>query len=333
MHRERGLVNWIACALDLRPVEGYAQHMPSPPSDTDFSWNPDPATGITTRFVEANGQRFELAECGSGDKLAILLHGFPELNHSWRHQMPMLGVQGWRVWAPNMRGYGASSKPEGLAAYSLSKLTADVAALMDMAKAEQPAREVMLVAHDWGAVVAWHFAIWKLRPLNRLVIMNVPHPKCAEREIRKWRQYRKSWYIFFFQLPRLPEWALLRNNADPIRRIFAGSATNKHRFPPAEMDVYARAAQRPGAMTAMLNYYRALLRLPDRADIGDALVDVPTLVIWGENDLALDIHLLDGMEQWVPNVTVHRLPGISHWVQQDAPDEVNRLLVGWLGTQ
>lgn len=296
-----------------------------------FSWNPAPATGISMRMVEANGQRFELAECGSGDRLAILLHGFPELNHSWRHQMPVLAAQEWRVWAPNMRGYGASSKPDGIAAYGLDQLTADVAALIDLAKAEAPAREVMLVAHDWGAVVAWHFAIRKVRDIDRLVIMNVPHPKCAEREIRHWRQFRKSWYIFFFQLPRLPEWLLLRNDAEPIRHIFAGSATNKQLFPASEMDVYARAAQRPGAMTAMINYYRALLRLPDRNGIGEATVDVPTLVIWGENDLALDIHLLDGMEQWVPQLTVHRLPGISHWVQQDAPDAVNRLLVDWLG--
>jgi pimeloyl-ACP methyl ester carboxylesterase len=297
---------------------------------SEFSWNPDPESGISTRFVEANGQRFELAECGVGEKLAILLHGFPELNYSWRHQMPLLANKGYRVWAPNMRGYGASSKPEGIAAYRIDTLIQDVAALIDLAKAEQPSSEVMLVAHDWGAIVAWMFAIRKLRPVDRLVIMNVPHPKCAEREIRRWRQKKKSWYIFFFQLPRIPEWGLLRNNAEPIRKIFAGSATNKHLFPRDEMDVYARAAQRPGAMKAMVNYYRALLRMPDMRNVGDGMVDMPTLVIWGENDLALDIHLLDGMEQWVPNLTLHRLPGISHWVQQDAPQDVNRLLGDWL---
>jgi pimeloyl-ACP methyl ester carboxylesterase len=298
--------------------------------NSEFSWNPDPASGISTRFVEANGQRFELAECGSGARLAILLHGFPELNFSWRHQMPLLAEKGYRVWAPNMRGYGASSKPEGIAAYRIETLIQDVAALIDIAKAERPTTEVMLVAHDWGAIVAWMFAIRKLRPIDRLVIMNVPHPMCAAREIRKWRQKKKSWYIFFFQIPWLPERGLLRNDAEPIRTIFAGSAANKHLFPRDEMDVYARAAQRPGAITAMLNYYRALLRLPDMRNVGDGVVETPTLVIWGEDDLALDIHLLDGMEQWVPNLTLHRLPGISHWVQQDAPEEVNRLLGAWL---
>lgn len=300
----------------------------SPPDD--FSWSPDPASGISTRFVEANGQRFELAECGNGKKLAILLHGFPELNYSWRHQMPVLAEQGWRVWAPNMRGYGASSKPDGVAAYRIDTLLQDVAALIDLAMAESPADEVMLVAHDWGAIVAWMFAIRQVRPLTRLVIMNVPHPKCAERELRRWRQLRKSWYIFFFQLPYIPERVLLRDDAAPIRRIFAGSAANKQLFPRDEMDIYARAAQRPGAMTAMLNYYRALLRYRDIRNVGDAVVQTETLVIWGEKDLALDIHLLDGIEAWVPKLTLHRLPGISHWVQQDAPDEVNRLLGEWL---
>ncbi len=312
----------------MHPICAEAMANASPLSE--FSWNPDPASGIRTRFVEANGQRFELAECGEGDRLAILLHGFPELNFSWRHQMPMLAAQGYRVWAPNMRGYGASSKPQGVPAYRINTLLEDVAALIDLAKAEALTKEVLLVAHDWGAIVAWMFAIRNVRPIDRLVIMNVPHPKCAEREIRKWRQKKKSWYIFFFQLPWLPEKLLLRNDAEPIRQVFVNSAANKANFPRVDLDIYAAATQRPGAMTAMLNYYRALLRIPDMRDVGDAMVDMPTLVIWGENDLALDIHLLDGMEQWVPDLTLHRLPGISHWVQQDAPEQVNHLLGDWL---
>lgn len=301
-------------------------------SQSQFAWTPDPATGISVRFVGANGQILELAEAGdrASSKLAIMLHGFPELNFSWRHQMPVLANKGWRVWAPNMRGYGASTKPEGIAAYHIDCLIEDVAALIDLARAETPVSEVMLVAHDWGAVIAWMFAIRRARPIDRLVIMNVPHPKCAEREIRKWRQLRKSWYMFFFQLPWLPEKLLLASNARAIRNAFTGSAANKHKFSKADLEVYAAAAQRPGAVRAMLNYYRALFRYRDPAALGIAMVDVPTLVFWGENDVALDIHLLDGMEQWVPRLTLHRLPGISHWVQQDAPEEVNRLLGDWL---
>lgn len=300
----------------------------------DFTWQPDSGSGISARFVEANGLTFELAEAGDGrsPRLAIMLHGFPELNFSWRHQMPELAARGWRVWAPNMRGYGASSKPEGIDAYCMDNLLADVGALIDLALAEAPADEIMLVAHDWGAVVAWSFAIRKIRHIDRLVIMNVPHPKCAEREIRHWRQLRKSWYIFFFQIPWLPEKMLLAADARAVRRAFLDSAAHKEKFPPADLDIYARAAQRPGAISAMINYYRALMRFrgANGSALGDARVETPTLVLWGENDIALDIHLLDGMDEWVPNLTLHRLPGISHWVQQDAPEDVNRLLGQWL---
>ena len=167
---------------------------------TEFSWTPDLDSEITQRFVDANGIRFELAECGTGDRLALCLHGFPELNYSWRFQMPMLAAKGWRVWALNLRGYGASDKPEGVSAYGLDTLTADVAALIDASGA----REVMLIAHDWGAIIAWHFAIKKVRPLIRLVIMNVPHPKVALREIKHWRQFKKSWYMFFFSCLAYP---------------------------------------------------------------------------------------------------------------------------------
>lgn len=291
-----------------------------------FSWTPSPESGIRVRFVEANGQRFELAECGSGDRLALCLHGFPELNFSWRHQMPLLAARGWRVWAPNLRGYGASSKPDGVDSYRIDRLLEDVAALIDLSGA----REVMLVAHDWGAIIAWMFAIRQVRPLERLVIMNVPHPKCAEREIRHWHQLRRSWYIFFFQIPGLPERLLAANGAEAVKKAFLSSAANKERFPADVLQLYADAALRPGALTAMLNYYRALLRSPDMRDVGDGMVHVPTLMIWGEEDVALHIRCTDGTDQWVPALELHRLPGISHWVQQDAPEQVNDILADWL---
>ncbi len=290
------------------------------------SWEPPEDSGIAIRFVEANGLTFEVAEAGKGERLAILLHGFPELHYSWRHQMPMLAEMGYRVWAPNMRGYGASDRPGGIEAYRVNTLVQDVAALIDASGA----KEVTLIAHDWGAIVAWHFAIKRLRPLARLVILNVPHPKCAERELKKWRQLRKSWYIFFFQIPRLPERLLRRNKAAPIGEAFSKSAINKQRFDDKTLAPYRSAALRPGALTAMLNYYRALLRFPDAREVGDGVVDVPTLVLWGEQDIAIDIHVLDGMEAYVANLTLKRFPEASHWVQQDVPDQVNAALKGWL---
>lgn len=291
-----------------------------------ISWQPDPASGILIDWVEANGQTFEVAKAGSGKKLALCLHGFPELNYSWRHQIPLLVEMGYTVWAPNLRGYGGSSKPEGVDSYRLNTLVQDVAALIDASGAE----DVTLIAHDWGAIIAWHFAILKIRPLTRLVIMNVPHPKCAQREIKHWHQLKKSWYIFFFQLPWLPEKMLGRNHAQPVKQAFSKMAVDKSRFPDSELQVYADAASRPGALRSMINYYRALLRTKDGRNFGDGRVDIPTLMVWGEEDSAIDIRCTDGTDEWVRNLELHRLPGVSHWVQQEAPEKVNAILREWL---
>ena len=294
--------------------------------DNLFSWKPAPASGITPQWVGANGQTFEVATAGDGKKLALCLHGFPELHYSWRHQIPLLVDLGYRVWAPNLRGYGGSSKPEGIDSYRLNTLVEDVAALIDASSAE----EVTLIAHDWGAIIAWHFAINKVRPLTRLVIMNVPHPQCARRELKHWHQLKKSWYIFFFQLPRLPEWLLGRNGAERVKRAFSHMAVDKSRFPDEDLQVYADAASRPSALRSMINYYRALLRTPDARQIGDGRVDIPTLMIWGEEDSAIDIRCTEGTKEWVPDLELHRLPGVSHWVQQEAPEKVNAILREWL---
>lgn len=294
--------------------------------DRQASWAPAPGSGISINWIEANGLKFEVAEAGKGDRLALCLHGFPELHYSWRHQMPLLAQLGYRVWAPNMRGYGGTTRPPRKQDYRLETLAADVAALIDASGA----KDVTLLGHDWGAIIAWYFAIRQLRPLSRLVIMNVPHPMCARRELKKWRQLRKSWYMFFFQIPGLPERMLGRDNAAPIARIFRDSAVNKDRFTREEAEPYRAAAARPGALTAMLNYYRALFQTRDALQIGDGMVHVPTLVIWGEQDVAIDIHVLDGMEQYVPELTLRRFPDASHWVQQDIPDEVNAVLREWL---
>jgi len=295
--------------------------------EQNFSWHPDPHSGITVDWVEANGLRFEVAQAGQGDRLALCLHGFPELHYSWRHQMPVLAQMGYRVWAPNMRGYGATSRPQGYKNYRLHILAEDIGALIDASGA----KEITLIAHDWGALVAWHFAIRKVRPLTKLIILNVPHPKCAERESRKWRQLRRSWYIFFFQIPWLPEWLLARKNAQAIGQAFRGSAVNKALFSSDALKPYRDAAQRPGALTAMLNYYRALLKTPDIGEIGQGAVDVPALVLWGEQDIALNIHCLDEMDEFVTDLTVKTFPDASHWLQQDVPGDVNLALKDWLG--
>lgn len=269
---------------------------------------------MRTIFVDANGLQFEVLEDGAGDRLALCLHGFPEHAISWRHQMPVLAAMGYRVWSVNQRGYGRTTRPGRLADYALPDLLGDVAALIDASGATS----VVLIGHDWGALVAWCFAALRLRPLHRLVIMNVPHPLCFRRALRHWRQLRKSWYIAVFQVPRLPERLLAADNGAAVRRMFQNIV-----MPENVLAIYTRQIVEPGAATAMLNWYRAM-RLPRsrRLDL-TRVIEVPTLVLWGEEDVALDLICLEGTQDYVRHLTLQRLPGISHWVQQDAPDLVN----------
>lgn len=290
------------------------------------SWSPEPASGILIDFVEAGELTFEVAKAGEGDHLALLMHGFPELHYSWRHQIPLLVEMGYRVWAPNMRGYGGTSRPEGVQAYSLDKLVDDIAALIDASGA----KKVTLFCHDWGGIISWHFAIRKIRPLERFVVMNLPHPLALAREAKGWAQKRKSWYVFAFQIPKLPEFFLGRDGARRVGDLIANTSCNKDKFGPDVRAIYSAAAARPGALTAMVNYYRALVRGRRFIQVGDGRVEVPTLMVWGDQDVALSVHGTEGTEQWVPDFTLHRLANASHWVQQDAPEEVNAILQQWL---
>jgi pimeloyl-ACP methyl ester carboxylesterase len=285
----------------------------------------DPA--IVTRLVEANGLNFEVDECGEGDRLALLLHGFPESKYSWRFQIPLLARLGYRVWAPNLRGYGKSSKPQAIADYHIDRLTDDVAGLIDASGA----KTVLLVAHDWGAIIAWVFAIRRVRPIERLVIMNVPHPACFIRELRTWAQLSKSWYMFFFQIPWLPERVLGARGAEAIGNAFANMAVDKSRFPAAVTDEFRRNALEPGALRCMVNYYRASFRAgSDVMSPSPGKVDVPVLMIWGESDSALDKKTTLGTDAYVKDLTLRYLPGVSHWVQQEAPEKVNAMMEAWL---
>ena len=281
------------------------------------------------RLVAANGLLFDVAELGKGDKLALCLHGFPECNVSWRHQMSLLADRGYRVWAPNSRGYGDSSKPSRIRDYAISKLTADVAGLIDAANC----KSTLLLGHDWGAVIAWAVAIRAVRPLHGLVIMNVPHPALFYASMRTLEQLRRSWYMFFFQIPWLPERMLGAENAKAIGRMMRGTAQDKSRFDNALLDVYRANAGRPGALRAMLNYYRALRYQSEWSGLRNRVrtIDTPTLMIWGEADTALGKATTIGTQRYVSDLSLHYLPGVSHWVQQEAPERVNEILSQWLG--
>lgn len=287
---------------------------------------------IRHEYVNANGLRFHVATCGDGDRLALCLHGFPECWFSWRHQMPLLARLGYRVWAPDLRGYGRTDRPPRMQDYSLEKLMDDVAGLIDASGA----RSTTVLAHDWGAIVAWMFAIRQVRALERLIIMNVPHPAVGEKAMRTLRQLRKSWYGLFFQLPTLPERALAARNYFAIGEAFRGSAVDKSRFPDDVLAVYRENAAQPGALTAMVNYYRALVRGGGAArqrKLGYPMIETPTLMIWGEQDIALGKETTYGTDRHVRDFTLRYLPDASHWVQQDAPEVVNGMIEAWLTGQ
>lgn len=283
---------------------------------------------LVTRTVVANGFSFAVDEAGGGDHLALCLHGFPESRFSWRYQLPLLAEMGYRAWAPDLRGYGETEpKPQAVESYRIERLMEDVAALIDASGA----KKVTLIGHDWGAGLAWAFAANQVRPLERLVIMNVPHPAVfAEHLRRSPRQMARSWYMLFFQLPGVPEWLNTRNDAAVIRRAFHGMAVDKSRFPTEVLDRYAADALRPGAMTGMVNWYRAAARFPGKLAGPWPVIDIPTLIVWGEADAALGVELLDGTEAHVRDLTIRRLPNVSHWVQQETPESVNDILSGWL---
>ena len=283
----------------------------------------------TTRYVEANGLRFEVDMAGEGDRLALCLHGFPELAYSWRHQLPLLAELGYRAWAPNQRGYGNSSRPREREAYAMKHLLADVAGLIDASGA----KSVTLIGHDWGAMVAWCFAIRRVRTLERLAIMNVPHPAVFRARAKTFPQALRSWYVGFFQTPRLPELLLGLNRAEPIAQAILRSSAAPKRFPRAVLDVYRSAAAQPGALTAMIDWYRANISGGGLAEVlraGVPVIDVPTLMIWGERDVALGKDTTYGTERWVRELQIRYLPAASHWVQQDAPETVNALLAAFL---
>ncbi|MFT6490560.1 MAG: pimeloyl-ACP methyl ester carboxylesterase [Parvibaculaceae bacterium] len=287
---------------------------------------------IKTAMIEANGLQFEVDICGDGDKFALLLHGFPESKYSWRAQMPLLASLGYTVWAPNLRGYGMSSRPLGKAAYKMAHLLDDVAGLIDAAAARGHTGPTTLMAHDWGGAIAWSFVLKKVRPLERFIVMNLPHPNKFVQAVKGWAQLKKSWYVLFFQIPKLPEWVMTRKGAKAIGDAFYNMAVNKERFTDEVLSHYRKNALLPGAMTAMINYYRAAFGDKDNTDTWEnpPLVEVPTLMLWGEEDTALGKELTYGTDTLVQNFTLRYLPGVSHWVQQEAPDAVNAMLEAWL---
>lgn len=282
--------------------------------------------GARRIVIPANGIEFEVFEAGAGDRLALLLHGFPQHAVMWRHLVAPLAAAGYRVWAVNQRGYGTTTRPAKKEAYSLEALTGDVAALID---ASHPA-SVMLIGHDWGGFIAFVVAIRKLRRIDALVALNIPHPLCFRRALeQEWRQKLKSAYSAFFQLPWLPELLLSARGGAVAERLMQWLAGRDGVFSKEAMAVYRANVSAPGAAAAMLNWYRAAgLDLLEAEDLGQR-IDAPTLIIWGLNDAALGESCLNGTDQYVEDLRIERLPGASHWTPEDGPDRVNKLILSF----
>jgi pimeloyl-ACP methyl ester carboxylesterase len=276
----------------------------------------------THGYKIANGMKLHYAEMGNpGAPLVVLLHGFPECWYEWRKVMPGLAER-FHVVALDMRGYNWSERPRGVSSYSLDKLAADIAALVP-ALGHQKAH---VVGHDWGGAVAWRLGAAHEDRLDRLVVLNAPHPAALRREMRRGKQLFRSYYVLLFQLPVLAEAAsrLL------LRSILPATAHMPGAFSDQALDVYRHAISQPGAATAMLNYYRAAVRDSFRSGRADHTVRRPTLVIWGMRDFALVPALLDGLEEWVPDLHVERVEDSGHWVPEERPGLVTGSLLRFL---
>jgi epoxide hydrolase 4 len=288
-----------------------------PPSKSPPAW--------MHRFTVVNGVRLHYVEAGAGP-LVVLLHGFPEFWYCWRRQIVALAAAGFRVLAPDLRGYNLSDKPRGVDAYRPEVLTADVAGLIS----STGDRSAAVVGHDWGGVLTWLLPLHHTDVVHKRIILNAPHPAALRREMhRGLDQLRRSWYVFFFQISWLPEELGRAGDYFLLRRMLRREPVHAEAFTAADVAAYRRALAQPGALTAAINWYRAAFRRR-RRPVEDRPCDTPTLVIWGEKDRYLGPRLTLGLEQWSPNVRVERIADASHWIQNDAPEAVNALIIEFL---
>jgi pimeloyl-ACP methyl ester carboxylesterase len=280
---------------------------------------PEASFEIEHRYAQVNGIRMHYVEAGEGEPV-VLLHGFPEFWYSWRKQLPAL-APGYRVVAPDLRGY---HETEAHPPYDTETLQQDVLGLIE-ALGEESAH---IVGHDWGGAIAWQLAIGQQQAVRSLAILNIPHPALFIRRLWSPAQLRRSWYMFFFQLPWLPEQYLARNGYRQIARtLFRGIPPSEERS--QDLAFYRQSWQEHG-LSGGINWYRALFRSRRRPPNPVPVVTAPTTMIWGEEDIALGKELTVGTERLVEDFELHYLPGVGHFVQQEAPERVNELLLAHL---
>jgi len=280
-------------------------------------------------YLDANGLRFHAVTEGQGP-VVLMLHGFPENWFSWRHQLLALADAGFKAVAVDMRGYNMSDRPSRVSDYHIDNLIRDIYEIIS-ALGEQ---KVHLVAHDWGGAVAWFVAAYHPEKLLSLSELNIPHPKAFQWHLlHNFRQLRRSWYMFAFQIPLLPEIMIRRDADTQFVKTFRGWAHRKEMFPDEVIQAFKEPMMEPGALSAAINYYRALLRDVNSFKRVKSLpqIVVPTQVIWGDDDRSLGSELCDAMQQYFDgHFEIHHIPNCSHWVQHEQPEMVNEFLIDFL---
>jgi pimeloyl-ACP methyl ester carboxylesterase len=278
-------------------------------------------------FIETNRIRLHCVSQGEGE-LVVLLHGFPEFWYSWRYQIPAL-ARYFKVVVPDLRGYNDSDKPES--GYDLDTLTADIQGLIK----QLGYVKAHIVGHDWGGAIAWNLAQKFPQSLDRLAILNAPHPQRWLTEIGgNFDQLQRSWFILACQLPGLPEWLIQLNLREFVKNIFQNEAIRKGAFTADLTKIYQDALAKPGALSAALNYYRQLMSpgtLLQTLARSPKPVKSPTLVLWGENDSFLSPKFTEGLDKLIQAPFELKLvPQCGHWIQQEVPHLVNRELISFL---
>jgi pimeloyl-ACP methyl ester carboxylesterase len=289
-----------------------------------------------SEFAEVNNVKLHYVKAGPEDgKLIVFLHGFPQFWYMWRDQLLDLSKDYLTV-APDMRGYNTSSKPEDIEQYQPQHIVEDIRALVEDHFGR---KKFILVGHDWGGVVAFPFANIHPDLVEKLIIINAPHPNIFGRLISNNKdQQTSSQYVLFFRAKNENGYlAEIWCSANDYSNLFGIVVNSEMEFDEDDRQMYKNAWSQPGALTGGLNYYRAGgLRPPsqgeeiseltdEQLEANPVMINVPTLVIWGEKDTALTVHNLKGLDEFIPDLTIKRIDG-SHWVVNEKPDKVNTMI-------
>lgn len=317
----------------------YQTLFPKPPTSPPlnlYQKKPSSSENWKHKEVFVNGVNYHFVEDGNpSDQTILFIHGFPEFWYSWRHQMVEFS-KSYRVVAVDLKGYADTDKPLSLSAYTPESLVEDLAQfIVEIQKTSTASnKKVILVGHDWGGILTWFLGIsYQNLLIDRLIVMNCPHPLGFSKNAN-FTQMISSLYMFFFCLPYIPELFLRRKNYDVVRVSFRSKKlglVHQDRFTAEDEQMFVWALSRPGTLTAILNYYRNLVR-GVRIDLSPKIT-IPTLVIWGEKDSVLQTRLLNGLDRWVVNSQINYIEDASHWVQQDTPEKVNRIISYWLNNE